>query len=89
MWMFIAGASFGCVMGFLAFALVSSSKTPDCVNCTGLIEREHMLSVREADIRALGEDIKSLKKANAALRGAYKRAVGETQRIAFLSQKEA
>ena len=89
MWMFIGGACFGSVLGFLAFALVSANKTPECLNCMGLLERDQMLAGREADIRALCEDIKGLKRANAALRGAYKRAIGETQRIAFLTQKEA
>lgn len=89
MWMFIAGASFGCVAGFLAFALCAAGRGEDCLNCAGLIQRE--------------EDIRSLTKSRDILRNrcdqleikvhALKSSNGklaqEVQRTVFLTQREA
>ena len=87
--MFLAGMCFGAVLGFLACALMSANKAPACIDCAGLIERDQTIAAQEADISALCEDKRVLQQSCASLRDAYKRAVSQTQSIAFLAQKEA
>ena len=49
MWMFIAGASFGCVLGFLTFAILNSNSGSDCINCQGIIDRDaEILSIKRS-----------------------------------------
>ena len=96
MWMFIAGASFGCVMGFLMFALLNANKGSDCINCDVLINRDQAIDAQAQDIRKLTrqrdywqdraeqeeEKVHGLR-TKIGMRGA------ELQRVAFFHQKEA
>lgn len=89
MWMFVSGAAFGLVIGYLVCSWMSANTEPACINCTGLIERDQALDAANKDVKALCEEIKTLRKSNASLRGFNKRAVDESHRLAFFHQKEA
>jgi hypothetical protein len=83
--------SMGACIGVIALGLVikQGRKETDCFNCAALIEANQLIDAKEKDVKALLERIGTLERANAALRGAYRRAVDEVQTIAFLKSKEA
>jgi hypothetical protein len=89
--MWFVWMSIGACVGVIALGLVVKARgdSADCLNCTDLIEANQMIAGRDGDIKALLECIGTLERANAALRGAYRRSVEETQTIAFLKAKEA
>ena len=87
--MWFVWLSAGACIGVLVMCMVKSNSGAECLNCEPLLEANQMIAAREADIRACCERIKTLERANAALRGMNKRLVFENQQTGFFHAKEA